>query len=60
MNKDDSTEDDFAVLRRAVAIGSRRVDPRDMDQLVEEVGRVLQQCRVDESTISDKERKKNE
>jgi hypothetical protein len=51
MNKADSTEDDFAFLRRIA--NAERVDPRDMDQLMEEVGGVLQRCRVDESRVSD-------
>jgi hypothetical protein len=59
MNKDASTDGyDFAYLRRAAK--NERVDPHDMDQLVEEVGGVLQRCRVDESNISDEERELNE
>jgi hypothetical protein len=58
MNNDDSTEDDLAFLRRMA--NAERVEPRDIDQLVEEIGGVLQRCRVDESTVSDEERKKNE
>jgi hypothetical protein len=59
MNKEDSNDGyDFAFLQRAAA--TDKVGPCDMDQLVEEVGGVLQRCRVDESTVSDEERKKNE
>jgi hypothetical protein len=59
MNKDDSTDGyDFAFLRRMA--NAERVEPRDIDQLVEEIGGVLHSCRVDESNISDEERKKNE
>jgi hypothetical protein len=58
MNKDNSTVDDFAFLRRIA--NADKVDPRDMDQLVEAIGRALQCCRVDESTVSDKERELNE
>jgi hypothetical protein len=58
MNNDDSTEDDLAFLRRMA--NAERVEPRDIDQLVEEIGGVLQRCRVDESNISDEERKLNE
>jgi hypothetical protein len=59
MNKDDSAGgDDFAFLRRAAA--TDRVDTADIDQLVEDIGGVLQRCRVDESTVSDEERHENE
>jgi hypothetical protein len=51
-------KDDYTVLRRAA--DADKVDPHDMDQLLEDISGVLHSCRVDESNISDEERMKNE